>query len=60
MGLQDDTPVGPVVTGAGHVVVTQPFVEVGPEAVQEATATFVVVAVRQVVATVPDTEGLHV
>lgn len=58
MGLQDDTAVGPVVSGAGHVVVIQSG-DVGPEGVQEDTGTFVVVAVRHVVDTVPAVPGVQ-
>ena len=49
-GVQDETGVGPVVTGAGQVVVVQPLPDDGPEAEHEPTGTFVALLVPHVVA----------
>lgn len=49
-GVHEATTVGPLtMVSAGQVVVVYPFAAVGPEAVHEATATFVVLLVEQVV-----------
>jgi hypothetical protein len=47
--VQLDTPVGPVVIGAGQVVVVQLLPELAAAAVQVSTGTFVVLLVEQVV-----------
>lgn len=50
MGVHEPTAVGPLTgVGAGHVVVTQPLPAVGPEAVQELTATLAALFGVQVV-----------
>jgi hypothetical protein len=48
MGAHEATPVGPVVSGAGQVVVVQPLPDVAADAVQVPTATLVVLLVLQV------------
>ena len=48
-GVQEATPVGPVVAGAGQVVAVQLLPEVAADGVQDATGTLVVLLVEQVV-----------
>ncbi len=47
-GAHEATPVGPVVSAAGQLVVVQPLPEVAADAVQVATGTLVVLLVLQV------------
>lgn len=49
MGVQLETPFGPVVMGVGHVVATYEFPEVAGTGVQEATGTLFVTLLPQVV-----------